>query len=266
MTTLYYFSGTGNSLAAARRIASILGDADLVAITALTGQEKIEAPDGRVGIICPVYDMGIPVIVGEFLTRLSVSSSTYLFAILTYGGTGASALHLINARLREHTGRELDAGFLVPMPGNFPPLHVPPTGKKVEQILGSAEDTLHSIGEQIKQGASVRPGFSPLSSLLQWMIYDRFAKGVRCSDENFTVDASCTSCGICVSVCPVANITLAEGKPVWHHHCELCCGCLNFCPVQAIDFNILFGTKGRGRYHHPAISAADMRVQIGSKE
>jgi ferredoxin len=265
-TTVYYFSGTGNSLAAARKIASILGETDLIPIASLTGQEKIPVPDGRVGIISPVYDMGVPAIVGEFLTRLSVRSSTYLFAILTYGGTGAAALHLINTRLREHTGRELDAGFMVPMPGNFAPLHVPPTGEKVKQILASADLKLQSIGEQIKQEVPVRPGLSPVSSFLQWLIYGSFVKGVRSSDENFTVSATCTSCGICASVCPTANITIPEGRPVWHHHCELCCGCLNFCPVQAIDFNILLGTKGRGRYHHPAISVADMRVRKGLGE
>ena len=34
-TTIYYFSGTGNSLSAARKIAALLGDTDLTPIASL---------------------------------------------------------------------------------------------------------------------------------------------------------------------------------------------------------------------------------------
>ncbi len=266
-TTLYYFSGTGNSLAAARKIASILGDTVLIPIASLnSGSGPVSAPEGRVGIICPVYDMGVPVLVNEFLTRLQVSDGSYLFAVLTLGGTGASALNMINAGLVKHAGRKLDAGFLVKMPGNFPPLSPPPTGKKCDDILAGAEKDLEVIAAKIRAETSHPPGLALFSSIIQKALYGGFSRGVRASGEKFTVSDSCTSCGICSSVCPTANITLSGGKPVWNHHCELCCGCLNFCPTQAIDLHIMFGTKGRGRYHHPSVTVADMQNQKGHQE
>ncbi len=266
-TTIYYFTGTGNSLAVTRGIAEILGDTELVSIPSMMQtNEDTTAPAGRVGIVCPVYDAGIPVIVGDFLRHLRIKKTSYVFGIITPGGTGGSALKMIHSALLEKNKKGLDAGFIVKMPGNFPPVASPPTGDKLNTILKSAEEEITRIGELIKNEKPQRIGLYPLSSLLNIAMYGSFAKSVHSSDERFSVSDSCTSCGTCVSVCPTGNITLEDGKPVYHHQCELCCACLNFCPVQAIDLAFLRGTKGRGRYHHPEVRISDMKEQQGKVE
>ena len=64
-TIIYYFTGTGNSLAAARGICARLGDCELVSIPTLTkSQAEIVPAADRVGIVCPVYDFGLPSICG----------------------------------------------------------------------------------------------------------------------------------------------------------------------------------------------------------
>ena len=89
---MYYFTGTGNSLAAARKICGHLGDCELVSIASLaTTTGEIHAGSERVGIVCPVYDFGLPSIVAEFVRRLDLSSAGYCFAVLTRGGFGTSA-------------------------------------------------------------------------------------------------------------------------------------------------------------------------------
>jgi Fe-S-cluster-containing hydrogenase component 2 len=62
-------------------------------------------------------------------------------------------------------------------------------------------------------------------------------------------------------VCPVKNIDMVEEKPVWRHDCEMCCACLHFCPVEAIQYGPK--TVKRGRYRHPAFKLADMKAQRG---
>lgn len=261
-TTIYYFTGTGNSLVVARNIATILGDTDLVPIAALMKEKQdITAPKGRIGICCPVYDMGIPVMVREFLRGLSISPDSYLFAVLTLGGTGASALKMIDHAVKSRNGRGINAGFMVKMPANFPPISTPPTGEKQRSILAKAEKDCSRIAEEIKNIRERRPGMAPLSSLLQFLLYEPFAKNVHNAGEKFSVSAACTSCGTCVSVCPSGNITLNNKLPVYGDRCELCCACLNYCPVQAINLNMMFGTEGRGRYHHPSVTPADIRRQ-----
>ncbi len=88
-TIIYYFTGTGNSLAAAKKIAIILGDCDLIPIASLENTSgKITPKIDRIGIICPVYDGGVPIMVAGFAKRLDLSQAGYVFAVVTMGGYG----------------------------------------------------------------------------------------------------------------------------------------------------------------------------------
>jgi Pyruvate/2-oxoacid:ferredoxin oxidoreductase delta subunit len=263
-TTIYYFTGTGNSLAAAKKIAAGLGNCELVPIASLqnTPGEIIPVAD-RVGIVCPVYDSGIPVIVSEFAARLDLSRAGYVFAIVTLGGIGAAALHQLDSIFRKMQGRNIDAAFAVKMPGNFPPVGKARKAEPRDPVLIAADARLAEIAGIINKGLLVPPSFSPLSSLLQMVTYGSFSRSVRGSDRAFSVSDACTACGTCVKVCPVKNIMLVKDRPSWLHHCECCCSCLHFCPVEAIDLNVMQGTKGRGRYRHPDLKVADMQAQRG---
>jgi ferredoxin len=264
-TIIYYFTGTGNSLAAARNIAAALEDCELVSIASLKNTPGgIAPPAERVGIVCPVYDSGLPVIVAEFAGRLDLTRARYTFALVTLGGTGVSALHQLNGIIRKRQGRNLDAAFIVKMPGNFPPVSRPPAGKKRDQILAAADARLAEIAGLIAGGARVPPGFSPLSSLIKMVFYTPFERNVHGLDKKFSVSGACTSCGTCAVVCPVKNIVIEQGRPVWQHRCELCCACLNLCPAEAIQLAMMRGTEGRGRYRHPVLTIGDMKAQAGT--
>ena len=261
-TIIYYFTGTGNSLAAAKKIAAALGNTDLVPIASLKDMPgKIVPAADRIGIVSPVYDTGLPVIVKEFAQRLDIGAVPYVFGIITFGGMGISALHQLNSILLQSSRKKLDAAFGVKMPGNFPPVGVPPRGDKKGEILRKADADLAAIAVMIQKGQTVPPGFSPLTSLLRLLLYPPFAKNVHTMDNSFSVEDTCTACGTCAQVCPVGNITMEKERPAWHHTCELCCACLHFCPVEAIQLNTMQGTKGRGRYLHPNVTVADMLDQ-----
>ena len=265
-TIIYYFTGTGNSLAAAKKIAAVLGDCELVPIASLKDKPgKIVPAADRVGIVSPVYDAGLPVIVKDFAERLDIGPIPYTFGIVTLGGTGISALHQLNKILMQHCRKKLDAAFAVKMPGNFPPVAVPMAGPEKEKCLSEADAHLASIAVMIEKGQAVSPGFSPLSSLMRCLLYPPFSRNVHGMDKSFSVEDSCTSCGTCAKVCPVGNIIMENERPVWQHHCELCCACLHFCPVEAIQLNTMQGTKGRGRYRHPDLKVEDMKTQREEK-
>ena len=88
-TIIYYFTGTGNSLAAARKIAAGLGDCELSPVTSLQDTRFDIVPQAeRVGIICPVYFSGLPLMVAGFAGRLDLSASQYTFSVVTYGVPG----------------------------------------------------------------------------------------------------------------------------------------------------------------------------------
>ena len=257
-TIIYYFTGTGNSLAAARKIALALGDSEIVPIASLKDNPEIRPAAERVGIVSPVYDAGLPRIVAEFAGRLDLSGAAYGFGIVTLGGTGISALHQLNAIISRKNAKPLDAAFAVKMPGNFPPVAKIASHEKQQEILSSADAELVKVAGMIRSGTKVLPAFSPGSSLMRALVYGPFYKKVHEMDKKFSVADTCTSCGTCAKVCPVGNIVLVQDRPAWQHRCELCCACLNLCPVEAIQLQFFFGSVGRGRYHHPDVKLADL--------
>lgn len=70
------------------------------------------------------------------------------------------------------------------------------------------------------------------------------------SDRKFRADGSCTGCGTCGRVCPVSDIEMRDGRPVWlHRGCMQCCACINRCPEHAIQYGD--ATVNSGRYVFP---------------
>jgi len=264
-TVIYYFTGTGNSLAAARKIAGALGETELVPIASLADTPGAVTPAAdRVGIVCPVYDCGVPVMVARFAERLDLAQVGYTFAVVTMGGMGVSALHQLDRILRERQGRGLDAAFAVSMPGNFPPLMRSVAGERCGKTLGRADKRLGEIAEAIGNSRSVSPGFAPISGLVKALSYGSLAKSAHNAGERFSVSDACTGCGTCVRVCPAGNLTLVDGRPAWGRKCEFCCACLHFCPTETIQLHVMLGTEGRGRYWHPDLTVGDMEAQRGA--
>lgn len=138
---IYYFTGTGNSLAVAKKIVSAMGDCELVPIASLQNMQGDIVPQAeRVGIVCPVYFSGLPLMVASFAGRLDPAAVTYVFAVVTNGGGGGSAaLRQLDSILRKRQGRGLDAGFAVTMPGNYILMYSSPEGKEQEEILAGAD-------------------------------------------------------------------------------------------------------------------------------
>jgi len=264
-TIIYYFTGTGNSLAAARKIAAVLGDCELVPVATLAGTGDTITPGAeRVGIVFPVYFSGMPVMVASFAERLDTHAVQYLFAVVTHGGGGESgALRQLDTILKQRQGRGLDAGFGVPMPGNYILMYESPQGGKQQEILNGADSAIAGIAREVARCGKQAPSSALIPRILNTLIYPWFRSRVHTSDSGFVVSDTCTSCGTCVAVCPAQNIELRDGRPVFLHRCELCCGCIHACPVQAIDSGPK--TKGRQRYRNPDVTLADLKIPLGEK-
>ncbi len=261
-TTIYYFSGTGNSLAVAKEIAGILEGSTLVSIASKM-EGKIIPDSEVVGIVCPCYNFGVPVIVKDFLLRLDLSGVKYAFGIVTMASIGSPALRFMDILLRENNKSGLNSGYCLKMPSNFPQFTKTPNQDKINETLKDAKKEIARIGKELKGHEEHPPSWINFLSIIRIGLYWFFEKGCidGSLDTKFVISDACTSCGLCVSVCPVKNIEISNGKPVYHHKCQLCMACLQFCPVEAINHTMLAGTEGRGRYHHPDLTVNDMKLQ-----
>jgi flavodoxin len=116
-TQIYYFSGTGNSLRIARELQNRLPDTSLVPIIASMKAGRITASAQNVGIVFPIHGFTIPIVVEDFIKRLNLTSTTYLFAV-TSRMARQRVFGKIN-RITRKRGKTLDAGFGIQMPENY---------------------------------------------------------------------------------------------------------------------------------------------------
>lgn len=80
-----------------------------------------------------------------------------------------------------------------------------------------------------------------MSTIANPMMYSMMVK-----DNKFYVTDKCVGCGTCAARCPENNITIENGKPVWHGNCTHCCACIAGCPHEAIEYGK--GTIGQVRF------------------
>ena len=66
--------------------------------------------------------------------------------------------------------------------------------------------------------------------------------------DAFKVKDACTGCNQCVKKCPMNNIQLIDGKPVWGKNCTHCMACICYCPQEAIEYGKKSVGKPRYRF------------------
>lgn len=243
---IFYFSATGNSRHAAKRIADATGD-KIISITDClkNGHYDFTAKDGEtVGFISPVYNFGLPVTVVDFINRLSLSGGGYVFTLVTYGGFSGGASKMIKSLLKEK-GIKTHARYSVRMPDTWTPVYDLSDKEKVSETNRKADIKIGRIIAEISKKAkgnfdSRRIPFG-----------DKFYGGYEEMRKTSTLSVSnnCIGCGLCAEQCPMEAIEIQNGKPVWvKDKCAMCLGCLHRCPAFAIQRGEK--TKSHGQYIH----------------
>lgn len=273
---LYYFSGTGNTLYVAKSIAKKT-KGTLVPIASLQNNQKVKPKASKMGIIFPVYYMGVPIIVKKFIQKLENLENKYIYAIATYGGGVGNSLKIVEKLISERRGT-LDASFGIHMPQNaFSKFYESPI-----KVLKKSKKKIEKISKSINRG---KKGML-LSDLLFYILLSPISKALKPlyrkslaelsnsslklpteefiyrGDKTFSVNEDCSGCGICAKVCPVENIEIENTKPVWQNHCENCLACYNFCPNNAINSEI---AEEGFYYKHPSVTVSDMISQKKGK-
>jgi ferredoxin len=257
-TTIFYFSGTGNSLKVSKDIANKLGDTEIISIPSILNKEKISVKSERIGIVFPVYIYGVPLVLSRFIDKLDEAcKDKYFFAIATYKSQPGGALLLLKRRLNAR-GINLSAGFNICMPGNNIVFYETDSTDKQNEKFLLLRKRLNEIVPIIKNKnhTKIERGNFVQRILGTKILYKVISKSFRISDKQYWVDDKCAGCGICEKICPVQNISIEIGKPLWHHRCELCMACLNLCPNQAIQYKNI--TINKLRYKNPYIEVKEL--------
>ncbi len=261
-TTIFYFSSTGNSLAAARRFKDKLGNAEIISIPGII-DSAADASAGRIIIIFPVYMWGLPNIVRIFLEKLKVPENAELYTVITYAGLAGDP-HKAAIKILKKKGINISSGFLLWMPENFTPRYgtwpkwlekfvLKLSLKKIERIIGKIKGKKKGIRQRSRWGIN-----RLLTFIHNFLAKKLFEERTLKPADYFRVLENCSGCGICMKVCPAGNIEMKKGKPLWGGHCELCTACFQWCPQKAVEISYFRDTKRlKGRYHHPDVTVND---------
>ncbi|MBN2802983.1 MAG: EFR1 family ferrodoxin [Deltaproteobacteria bacterium] len=258
MTTLYYFSGTGNSLWFTKLLAERL-NAKVVSIAASMSSDKELEADDVAGIIFPIYMYRPPHIVVEFLKKLK--QPQYLFFVANYGGDMGDGVNNTQKYLKD-AGLHEDAYFNVKLPDNYLPFGEPPEKEEQDKQFEDAEAKLELICDKVslKQSYNDENSYSWFKTKVypgKWYALGYWA--ITRSAANFRTTDKCVGCKSCQKVCPVENIKMENGRPVWGEKCEQCLACINWCKKEAIELGKK--TEGLTRYHNPFIKRKEIIAQ-----
>lgn len=246
---ILYYTGTGNSAYAAKKIAKLAGD------EALNLFEKIRSRDYSKTVsekpfvfVVPTYAWQIPHLVREWIEKTEFSGNKNVYFVMTCGGdTGNAEEHL--KKLCVNKGFVYMGCAEIVMPENYVAMFAVPDEKEAVRIVKSANPVIEKTAEYIKNGKllpdkKISTADKLKSGIVNTVFYKLFVK----ADKFYATDA-CIGCGRCGAVCSLSNIKISDGRPVWGTSCTHCMACICSCPKEAIEYGN--SSKGKTRYKCP---------------
>lgn len=227
---VFYFTGTGNSLYAAKQL-----EEQPVSIPQAMKNDRLEFTADAIGIIAPIYGHEVPEMVRAFMHR-AVFHTDYFYMVLTYGNRHGGAAELA-AKLCEECGIWPDYINVLLMVDNWLPSfdmdEQKKLDKKVEQHLAEIAADVQNRRKMIAEVTDTdRAAHQQFLSARQGLPPDAWQHMIRVTD-------ACIGCGICEKVCPSDSIHVENGKAVHRaSHCQTCLACVHHCPNKAIGLNV----------------------------
>lgn len=238
-----YFSGTGNSRWCAQMLAHRLEDELLDSAGYIRHGIAAELISGKPWVfVAPVYAWQAPAVFQSFIRSGNFDGAEDAYFVLTCGSETGAAGAVLEDLCREK-GLRYRGLLPVPMPENYITLFAAPAPARCEAMLEAARPRLAEAAERIAGGEELPPVKTGLLDRLKsGPVNQGFYRYFIKADPFYATDA-CVSCGLCAERCPLGNIRLEAGKPVWGKTCTQCMACICSCPKEAVEY----GRRSRGK-------------------
>jgi ferredoxin len=247
--TIFYLTGTGNSLAVAK---SICEGETLISIPQVADVPDAEYKDDVIGVVFPVYYAHAPQMVRSFLAKAKLTAN-YMFAIGTYGYQPGACLWDVQHRVVRR-GNPFDyVGGLATADNYLPKFDM---DVEISRLPDKhIEENLSRIAADIavrkKQPATASASWRLVGAFIR-MAERSLTKNVQA--KSFHLDTSCDRCGICAKVCPAGNIAVTD-TVTFGDSCECCLGCVHHCPKIALHVK---GEQSAARWRNPHTTLAEI--------
>ncbi len=238
-----YLSGTGNTKHCITRLLELIEPgAKAFPIEAEETVARIKENDNIV-LAYPTQFSNVPFMVRDFINRNSeLWAGKKIFCMTTMGafsGDGAGC----SARILRKHGAEIIGGMHIRMPdavcdNKMLKKSIEENKRIVREADEKIEKTARLIIEKGQFPQDGLSGFSRVVGLLGQRLWF-YGKTTDYSDK-LKISDSCIACGLCVKNCPMANLSIADGKAVSSGKCAMCYRCISHCPEKSIT---LLGKK-----------------------
>lgn len=264
-TTIFYFSATGNSLSLSRNLANELDNCEVVSMAQAIKENEVRIDTPKVGFIFPVYAWGMPRLVEEYVQKIQIPDSSYVFAVVTCVAIPGNTLKDLK-RLLQTKGIHLHAGF-VTKAGRSSLMKLNQLDKIIMRLdtrrekIVPFEERLPELAANIRNKIRKSPETSNrAANVFGSMLHKMGLSAFKTMDAQFTINNNCVQCGTCAKVCPRNNIELFANGPVFRHNCELCHACIQWCPKFAIR-HANFDTRPK-QYRNHNVQLSDMLINV----
>lgn len=244
-----YFSGTGNSEYAAKRIGEELGDEVVNLFEKLRNQDFSEMNSGYPWVVVtPTYAWRIPRILEKWLLKTKLSGTRDIYFVMTCGSQISNAGKYLKTLCAKKDMNHRGC-YEVVMPENYIALFETPSKEEALVIIKKAEKEIDQAAALIKKGDKFPEYPITVKDRLNSGIINAVFYPLLVHAKKFYATDACISCGKCEKVCPLSNIHMDKGRPVWGNSCTHCMACICRCPQEAIEY----GRHSRGlpRYTFP---------------
>jgi ferredoxin len=246
---IHYFSGTGNSLLAAKKLSKELAkyDYEITFHSIENGVYEKNVIYSLHIFLFPVYATAIPHIVLKYIQKLPKGNNTNTAVISTNGRIscnfrdGYQGWTLLQSRLYLYL-KNYNVFFTdtLDFPQNITAF-IPPRKPKFNiKIILQAFQRIPLIAEKIAKVQKYHRPFFLLNiiwSIPFGILYSLI--GRRFIGKMFVANSLCNLCKQCIEKCPVRAIQLYNRKIRWNWNCEGCMRCINTCPQQAIQTSLI---------------------------
>ena len=244
---ILYFSATGNSEYIAKKLGYLCND-EVVSINDYMRKNEVLnlTSEKPYVLVAPVYISTIPARVAQLIKNSTLDGSKDFYFIMTCAGSGISASGDEAMKICKKLNLTYRGITHLTMPQDYLMFFEVKDKEANDNLMNEAISKVPAIAEKINNNedldtSKVGLGHTMSVAPVTWLFDTFFIK-----PKKFYSTEECISCGICAKACPLNNISMVDGKPVWGKDCIHCSACINRCPKVAIEYGKK--TQGKNRY------------------
>lgn len=235
---IYYFSGTGNTLAVVQHLTQALqhkgAHVEIRSIETAMQDHHDLADCDMIGIAYPIYGFGTPRLLYRFMKYLPKVQRRKVFLLKT----GADIIRVNHAssstviRKLRKKGYNVFYDRIVAMGSNWLVGYDDGLVKQLhdasrEKMVHMADDLMAERIRLYDPGILLR-GLARVVAALEQGV------GARCFGKSLYASKACSGCMLCMCMCPTGNITYTGDRMHFHSRCLSCMRCIYACPTRAI--------------------------------